>query len=144
MAHLDKQEKQLMKVLKLHPLMTISLLQMQIQRLLFCNVAVYVRNSLANAFDTLKDAGFEEDVLIEFPIDETLSLREFEEEVEERFNFSLELCNKDNKPFMNKSQHLFQIACPVADRKTDRNYQLDISLDMLTNNNRQSPQQNMW
>ncbi|MEZ2443937.1 hypothetical protein QFZ51_001186 [Chitinophaga sp. W3I9] len=133
-----------MKVLKLHPLMTISLLQMQIQRLLYCNVAVYVRNSLANTFDTLKDAGFEEDVLIEYPIDETLSLREFEEEVEERFNFSLELCNKDNKPFMNKSQHLFQIACPVADRNTDRNYQLDISLDMLTNNNRQSPQQNMW
>ena len=133
-----------MKVLKLHPLMTISLLQMQIQRLLYCNVAVYVRNSLANTFDTLKDAGFEEDILIEYPIDETLSLREFEEEVEERFNFSLELCNKDNKPFMNKSQHLFQIACPVADRNTDRNYQLDISLDMLTNNNRQSPQQNMW
>lgn len=133
-----------MKVLKLHPLMTISLLQMQIQRLLFCNVAVYVRSSLANAFDTLKEAGFEEEVLIEFPIDETLSLREFEEEVEERFNFSLELCNKDNKPFMNKSQHLFQIASPAADKKEDRNYQLDISLDMLTNNNRQSPQQNMW
>ncbi|MGO4289614.1 hypothetical protein [Chitinophaga sp. RAB17] len=133
-----------MKVLKLHPLMTISLLQMQIQRLLFCNVAVYVRNSLANAFDTLKEAGFEEEILIEFPIDETLSLREFEEEVEERFNFSLELCNKDNKPFMNKSQHLFQIASPAADKKEDRNYQLDISLDMLMNNNRQSPQQNMW
>jgi hypothetical protein len=133
-----------MKVLKLHPLMTISLLQMQIQRLLFCNVAVYVRSSLANAFDTLKEAGFEEEVLIEFPIDETLSLREFEEEVEERFNFSLELCNKDNKPFMNKSQHLFQIASPAADKKEDRNYQLDISLDMLMNNNRQSPQQNMW
>ncbi|SEW23254.1 hypothetical protein [Chitinophaga arvensicola] len=133
-----------MKVLKLHPLMTISLLQMQIQRLLFCNVAVYVRSSLANTFDTLKDAGFEEEMLIEFPIDETLSLREFEEEVEERFNFSLELCNKDNKPFMNKSQHLFQIACPAADRKPERNYQLDISLDMLMNNNRQSPQQNMW
>jgi len=133
-----------MKVLKLHPLMTISLLQMQIQRLLFCNVAVYVRNSLANTFDTLKEAGFEEEVLIEFPIDETLSLREFEEEVEERFNFSLELCNKDNKPFMNKSQHLFQLGCATADKKEERNYQLDISLDMLTNNNRQSPQQNMW
>ena len=133
-----------MKVLKLHPLMTISLLQMQIQRLLFCNVAVYVRSSLANAFDTLKEAGFEEEILIEFPIDETLSLREFEEEVEERFNFSLELCNKDNKPFMNKSQHLFQIASPAAEKKEDRNYQLDISLDMLVNNNRQSPQQNMW
>ncbi|MBS0026389.1 hypothetical protein ACTJJ0_08445 [Chitinophaga sp. 22321] len=132
-----------MKVLKLHPLMTISLLQMQIQRLLFCNVAVYIRSSLANAFDTLKEAGFEEEVLIEFPIDETLSLREFEEEVEERFNFSLELCNKDNKPFMNKSQHLFQIA-GATDKKEERNYQLDISLDMLMNNNRQSPQQNLW
>ncbi|MBO9729314.1 MAG: hypothetical protein J7623_11815 [Chitinophaga sp.] len=133
-----------MKVLKLHPLMTISLLQMQIQRLLFCNVAVYVRNSLANTFDTLKEAGFEEEVLVEFPIDETLSLREFEEEVEERFNFSLELCNKDNKPFMNKSQHLFQLACATPDKKEERNYQLDISLDMLMNNNRQSPSQNMW
>ncbi|WTM35435.1 RWD domain-containing protein [Chitinophaga sp. 180180018-2] len=143
-SHLEQQKNSSMKVLKLHPLMTISLLQMQIQRLLFCNVAVYVRNSLANTFDTLKEAGFEEDVLIEFPIDETLSLREFEEEVEERFNFSLELCNKDNKPFMNKSQHLFQIARVASDRKDDRNYQLDISLDMLTNNHRQQPPQNMW
>lgn len=132
-----------MKVLKLHPLMTISLLQMQIQRLLFCNVAVYIRHSLANAFDTLKEAGFEEDMLIEFPIDETMSLREFEAEVEERFNFSLELCNKDNKPFMNKSQHLFQIAC-TGDKKDTNNYQLDISLDMLKNNNRQSPPPNRW
>ena len=132
-----------MKVLKLHPLMTISLLQMQIQRLLFCNVAVYIRHSLANAFDTLKEAGFEEDMLIEFPIDETMSLREFEAEVEERFNFSLELCNKDNKPFMNKSQHLFQITC-TGDKKDTNNYQLDISLDMLKNNNRQSPPPNRW
>ncbi|HVI43308.1 MAG TPA: hypothetical protein VM802_00495 [Chitinophaga sp.] len=129
-----------MKVLKLHPLMTISLLQMQMQRLLSCNVAVYVRHSLANAFDTLKDAGFAEDNLVEFPIDETLSLREFEEELEDRFNFTLELCNKDNKPFMNKSQHLFQIASATSqDRQDERNYQLDISLDMLTNKNRQAP-----
>ncbi|MCW3462918.1 hypothetical protein [Chitinophaga nivalis] len=132
-----------MKILKLHPLMTISLLQMQVQRLLFCNVAVYVRNSLANTFDTLKEAGFEEDTLVEFPIDETMSLREFEEEVEERFNFTLELCNKDHKPFMNKSQHLFQLAGMRPVRNEDRNPQLDISLDMLINN-RQLPPQNMW
>ncbi|NIG52922.1 hypothetical protein [Chitinophaga sp. Cy-1792] len=131
-----------MKVLKLHPLMTISLLQMQIQRLLSCNVTVYMRHSLANAFDTLKEAGFDEDSLVEFPIDETLSLREFEEEVEERFNFTLELCNKDNKPFTNKSQHIYQIAS-LQPKKEERNYQLDISLDMLMNNNRQSPQQNI-
>ena len=54
-----------MKILKLHPLMTISLLQMQFQRLLSCNCAVYAHYSLANAFDTLKDAGFEEEALIE-------------------------------------------------------------------------------
>lgn len=128
-----------MKVLKLHPLMTISLLQMQIQRLLSCNVAVYVRSSLANAYDTLKEAGFEDDTLVEFPIDETLSLREFEEEMEERFNFCLELCNKDNKPFMNKSQHLFQISSAPQERKEERNFQLDISLDILLNKNRPAP-----
>ena len=128
-----------MKVLKLHPLMTISLLQMQIQRLLFCNVAVYVRSSLANAYDTLKEAGFEDDTLVEFPIDETLSLREFEEEMEERFNFCLELCNKDNKPFMNKSQHLFQISSAAPDKREERNFQLDISLDILLNKNRPAP-----
>lgn len=129
-----------MKVLKLHPLMTISLLQMQIERLLSCNVAVYVRHSLANAFDTLKDAGFEEEALVEFPIDETLSLREFEEEMEERFNFSMELCSKDNKPFRNKSQHLFQLSA-TSDKKE---YQ-DIPPEMLIHfNNRQFPQQNIW
>ncbi|WP_143304593.1 hypothetical protein [Chitinophaga vietnamensis] len=121
--------------------MTISLLQMQIQRLLACNVAVYTRHSLANGFDTLREAGFDEEMLVEFPIDETLSLREFEEEVEEKFHFSLELCNKDNKPFTNKSQHLFQLA-RTQEKKEERNYQLDISLDTLLNN-RQSPQQNI-
>lgn len=122
--------------------MTISLLQMQFQRLFFCNVAVYARHSLANAFDTLREAGFEEEILVEFPIDETLSLREFEEEVEERFHFTLELCNKDNKPFTNKSQHLFQLISAASEhsKREVRNPQLDISLDMLANN-RQSPQQ---
>ena len=127
-----------MKVLKFHPLMTISLLQMQFQRLLSCNVTVYVHNSLGNAFDTLKEAGFPADMLVEYPIDETLSLREFEEELEEKFNFSLELCNKkDNKPFTNKSQHLFQIIAADGSRE-DGNSALDISLDLWLNN-RQAP-----
>lgn len=132
-----------MKVLKLHPLMTISLLQMQFQRLLCCNVAVYVHNSLANAFDTLKEAGFPAEILIEFPIDETLSLREFEEELEDKFNFSLELCNKDNKPFTNKSLHLFQLiaAAPDNGRRAESSAQLDMSLELLLKNSRQGPQQ---
>ncbi|CAL1521622.1 hypothetical protein [Chitinophaga sp. MM2321] len=133
------EEQYAMKVLKLHPLMTISLLQMQLQRLLSCNVAVYVHHSLANAFDTLKEVGFEEDDLVEFPIDETLSVRAFEEELEERFNFCLELCNKDNKPFLNKSQHLFQLSAAAPDKKEERTFPLDISLDILLNNNRQTP-----
>jgi len=131
-----------MKVLKLHPLMTISLLQMQFQRLLSCNIAVYMRNSLANSFDTLQEAGFPEEMLIEFPIDETLSLREFEEELEDRFNFTIELCNKDNKPFTNKGLHLFQLIAAVSDRyQTGSEYysQLDITLERLLNN-RQGPQ----
>jgi hypothetical protein len=131
-----------MKVLKLHPLMTISLLQMQFQRLLSCNIAVYnMRNSVANAFDTLQEAGFPEDILIEFPIDETLSLREFEEELEDKFNFTLELCNKDNKPFTNKGLHLFQLIAAVSDCKpgSEYNTQLDLTLERLLNN-RQGPQ----
>ena len=133
-----------MKVLKLHPLMTVSLLQMQFQRLLSCNIAVYMRNSPANAFDTLGEAGFPEEMLIEFPIDETLSLREFEEELEDKFNFTLELCNKDNKPFTNKSMHLFQLIASFSDGRThnnEYNAQLDITLERLLNNNRQGPQQ---
>src|SRR3982751_2370155 len=131
-----------MKILKLHPLMTISLLQMQFQRLLSCNIAVYnMRNSIANAFDTLQEAGFPEDILIEFPIDETLSLREFEEELEDRFNFTLELCNKDNKPFTNKGLHLFQLIAAVNDFRncSEYNTQLDLTLERLLNN-RQGPQ----
>lgn len=133
-----------MKVLKLHPLMTVSLLQMQFQRLLSCNIAVYMRNSPANAFDTLGEAGFPEEMLIEFPIDETLSLREFEEELEDKFNFTLELCNKDNKPFTNKSMHLFQLIASLSDgikQNNEYNAQLDITLERLLNNNRQGPQQ---
>lgn len=133
-----------MKVLKLHPLMTVSLLQMQFQRLLSCNIAVYMRNSPANAFDTLGEAGFPEEMLIEFPIDETLSLREFEEELEDKFNFTLELCNKDNKPFTNKSMHLFQLIAALSDgmkHNTEYNAQLDITLERLLNNNRQGPTQ---
>lgn len=98
-----------MKILKLHPLMTVSLLQMQFQRLLNCNVTVYIKHSLANAFDTLKEAGLEEGDMIEHPIDETLSLREFEEELEDKYNFCLELCRLDQKSFMNKSLRLFQL-----------------------------------
>lgn len=103
-----------MKTLKLHPLMTISLFQMQIQRLLHCNAAVYIRHTLANGFNTLREAGLEEDEMVEFHIDETLSLREFEEELEEKFHFSLELCNMNQKPFMNKSLRLFQLP-PISD-----------------------------
>ena len=131
-----------MKILKLHPLMTVSLLQMQFQRLLSCNIAVYMRNSPAHAFATLQEAGFPEEILIEFPIDETLSLREFEEELEDRFNFTLELCNHDNKPFTNKSMHLFQLIKSISDigkSSNDYNIQLERLLN-LNNNNLQGPQ----
>ncbi|HJT74987.1 MAG TPA: hypothetical protein VJ720_13230 [Chitinophaga sp.] len=100
-----------------------------------------MRNSPANSFDTLQEAGFPEDMLIEFPIDETLSLREFEEEVEDRFNFTLELCNKDNKPFTNKSMHLFQIIAISDNGKPVQEYtQLDLTLERLLNGNRPGPQ----
>jgi hypothetical protein len=121
--------------------MTISLLQMQFQRLLCCNVMVYVYNRPANAFDTLKEVGFAEDALIEYPIDETLSLREFEAELEDHFNFSLELCSKkDNKPFMNKSLHLYQITAMAQESgaREEISKPLDITLEMLLNN-RQAP-----
>lgn len=117
-----------MKTLKLHPLMTISLLQMQIQRLLHCNAAVYIRHTLANGFNTLREAGLEEEDMIEFPIDETLSLREFEEEVEEKFHFSIELCNQDSKPFMNKSLRLFQLP-PCSEKPPARG--VDLSIEWL-------------
>lgn len=129
-----------MKTLKLHPLMTISLLQMQIQRLLHCNATVYIHHSLASAFNTLRDAGLEENMMIEHPIDETLSLREFEEELEEKFNFSLELCNKDSKPFTNKSLRLFQIT-PSCTSDADVR-QLDISLELLARQGKGNNQQN--
>jgi hypothetical protein len=127
--------------------MTVSLLQMQFQRLLSCNIAVYMRNSPANAFDTLQEAGFLENILIEYPIDETLSLREFEEELEDRFNFTLELCNKDNKPFTNKSMHLFQLIKGISDNGrqgypsgNEYNLQLERLINLSNNNNRQGPQ----
>ncbi|WP_298736201.1 hypothetical protein [uncultured Chitinophaga sp.] len=132
-----------MKVLKLHPLMTISLLQMQFQRLLCCNVMVYVKNKPASAFDTLRETGFAGDGLIAYPIDETLSLREFEAELEDHFNVSLELCGKrDNKPFMNKSLHLYQVSAMGAayehSTREEGSTPLEITLEMLLNS-RQTP-----
>lgn len=121
--------------------MTISLLQMQFQRLLCCNVTVYVHNSPANAFDTLREVGFTGDTLIEYPIDETLSLREFEAELEDQFNFSLELCSKkDNKPFMNKSLHLYQVISAGQENgpRQEGITPFDITLEMWLNN-RQAP-----
>lgn len=110
--------------------MTISLLQMQIQRLLHCNAAVYIRHSLANGFNTLREAGLEDDALIEYPIDETLSLREFEEDLEERFHFSLELCNMNLKPFMNKSLRLFQLP-PISETPPPTARGVDLSIEWL-------------
>ncbi len=109
--------------------MTISLLQMQIQRLLHCNAAVYIRHTLANGFNTLREAGLEEDEMVEFHIDETLSLREFEEELEEKFHFSLELCNMNQKPFMNKSLRLFQLP-PISDNPPPARG-VDLSIEWL-------------
>lgn len=119
-----------MKTLKLHPLMTISLLQMQIQRLLYCDAAVYIRHTLANGFNTLREAGLEETGMVEFPIDETLSLREFEEEVEEKFHFSIELCNMNAKPFMNKSLRLFQLR-NVTEAPSSSSRGIDLSIEWL-------------
>ncbi|UYQ93248.1 hypothetical protein MKQ68_24500 [Chitinophaga horti] len=118
-----------MKILKLHPLMTISLLQMQFQRLLNCNVTVYIKHSLANAFDTLKEAGLDDDQMIEHPIDETLSLREFEEELEDKYNFCLEICRMDQKPFMNKSLRLFQL----GESKVNTNVSPDLLAQQMNN-----------
>ncbi|WP_454489232.1 hypothetical protein [Chitinophaga lutea] len=108
--------------------MTISLFQLQIQRLLHCNATIYIRHTLAGAFHTLRDAGLQEEEMVEHPIDETLSLREFEEELEEKFNFSLELCNQDAKPFTNKSMRLFQISRCAGTPDVS----LDIPLELLS------------
>ncbi|WP_111598450.1 hypothetical protein [Chitinophaga skermanii] len=123
-----------MKILKLHPLMTISLLQMQFQRLLHCNVAVYARYSLANSHDTLKEVGLLELELIEHPIDETLSVREFEEELEEKYNCTLELCDKNWKPFTNKSLRLFQLLAVNNTREEDYNRSLEFPYDLFMRN----------
>ncbi|WP_157760683.1 hypothetical protein [Chitinophaga caeni] len=120
-----------MKVLKLHPYMTVALLQMQFQRLLHCNVVVYARHSSADEQDVLRDVGFIEAALVEHPIDETLSLREFEEVLEDQFNISMEICNNDWKPFTNKSLRLFQLPAMLKNTSQNNNNPLDLGFDFL-------------
>ncbi|GAA4301900.1 hypothetical protein GCM10023143_03990 [Compostibacter hankyongensis] len=85
------------------------MLQMQVRQLLHCNVVVYHTSQLAYAWETLRDTGFEGDEMTEYPIDETMSVREFEMMIEDRFNISLELSNQRESPFSNKSLKLYQL-----------------------------------
>ncbi|MHB1921519.1 MAG: hypothetical protein ACYCOO_04715 [Chitinophagaceae bacterium] len=100
-----------MKSLKLHlhPLMTISLLQFQINRVLHCASTFYIEQQLANGWDTLEEAGWSNPGMVEYPVDESVSIREFEEEMAEKFHLSLELSWTPGRPFNNKSIKLFQI-----------------------------------
>jgi hypothetical protein len=107
----SKKVSALMKVLKLHPLMTISLLQLQFQKLLDSSVIVYINHHPAAGFDTLRDAGYPvADEVREYPVDETLNVREFEEIMEEHFNLVLELSTVEHKPIGNKSLRLYQLS----------------------------------
>ncbi|HVB03676.1 MAG TPA: hypothetical protein VNE41_08140 [Chitinophagaceae bacterium] len=98
-----------MKVLRFHPLMTMSLIRLQFRKLLHCDVTIYILHSPAAAFQTLQEAGFPGDVLQEYPIDETLTLREFEGELAEKFHLQIELSGEGQKPFSSKSIRLYQL-----------------------------------
>lgn len=110
-----------MKILKLHPLMSVTLFQMQLQKLLHCSALVYAAGHLADNEETLKDVGFVPKDLIEYPIDITLNLREFEDELEDLFNISIELSNNAFKPFTNKYVRLYQVveANKIEDRSLE-------------------------
>ncbi len=99
-----------MKILRLHPLMTMSLLRVQFGKLLHCNVTVYLQNQHVAAFQTLREAGLRGEELLEFYIDETLTLREFEGAIQEGFNLDIELTDDQGRPFSSKSLQLYQVA----------------------------------
>jgi hypothetical protein len=102
-----------MKVLHLHPYTTVSSFNSQLQQLLGCGAIVYSRvNDELKPFDTLGEAGFNIPGSMEYTIDETGHIRQFEQDFLSRFNISLELCNMERKPLTNKSLRLFQVKNP--------------------------------
>lgn len=98
-----------MKVLKLHPLMTVSLVQLQILKILQCGARIYRDRRPAQAFETLRDTGFVPGGLEEYPLDETLSIREFESELADKFHLELELLGRDHRACFQKHLKLYQL-----------------------------------
>ena len=97
--------------------MTLSLLRVQVGKLLHCNVTVYIQNQQAAAFHTLRETGMRGEGLLEFYIDETLTLREFEGALQERFNLDVELTDSQNRPYSSKALRLYQIVPEDQGRK---------------------------
>lgn len=101
--------------------MTVSLLQLQLQQQFHCSAVVYIAGRLAGPFDTLLEAGFQENGLVEFSIDQTMSLREFEEELEDKYNLTLELTDTNDKPIIHKGLRLFQLLSQSEEHSGKRN-----------------------
>lgn len=89
--------------------MAISLLKRQFENVFHCSVVVYCEKRCAKDSDILQEAGFCDADFVEFPVDETQTIREFERFMEDQFNLSLELCSPSDKPIANKYLKLYQL-----------------------------------
>lgn len=99
-----------MKTLHLHPYLTVLSLNIQLEQLIGCRAIIYSKqNDELAAFNTLLEAGFYFPDAIDYPIDETEHIRQFESDFLSQFNITLELCNAEMKPLINKTLRIFQL-----------------------------------
>lgn len=99
-----------MKTLHLHPYLTVSSLNIQLEQLIGCKAIIYSKlNDELKPFNTLGEAGFSMPYTIEYNIDETEHVRQFESDFLSQFNITMELCNAEMKPLTNKILRIFQL-----------------------------------
>lgn len=98
-----------MKLIRIHPLMSVYALNIQFLKVLYCSVVVYKDMKPADPRDLLYTAGLQTESFIEVPLDLTMSIRDYEEYWEEQQGLLIELAYRDCIPYGNKSLKLYQL-----------------------------------
>lgn len=98
-----------MKLIRIHPLMSVYALNIQFIEVVHCSVVVYKNMKPADPHDLLFMAGLQAASYIEVPLDLTMSIRDYEEFWEEQHGMLIELAYGNRIPYGNKSLKLYQL-----------------------------------
>lgn len=103
-----------MKLIRIHPLMSVYALNLQFLKVMHCSVVVYRDMKPADPHDLLFMAGLQDQHFIDIPLDLTMSIRDYEEYWEENHGLMIELAYRDCIPYGNKSLKLYQLPLSVS------------------------------